>query len=56
MFEDIRKNPIMMIIVICLIIIIVISVFTPRKNRLTAGLNVGGHIGSLKGDFNLWLT
>jgi len=29
------------------------KVFTPRKNRLTAGLNLGGHIGSLKGEFNI---
>ena len=47
MFEDLRKKPLMIILTCALLVIIIIAVFTPRKNRLTAGLNLGGHIGSL---------
>ena len=53
MFENLRRNPIMIVVTIALIIIIIIGVFTPRNNRLTAGFNLGGHIGSLKGEFNI---
>ena len=53
MFENLKKNPIMIVIAIALIIIIIIGVFTPLRNRLTAGLNLGGHIGSLRGEFNI---
>jgi protein disulfide-isomerase-like protein len=53
MFEELRKNPLMIIILCALLIIIIIAVFTPRKHRLTAGFNLGGHIGSLKGEFNI---
>lgn len=53
MFEKIKKQPVLQIVLLALLIIIVISVFTPREGRLTAGINVGGHVGSLRGGFNL---
>ena len=53
MFERIRKNPILIVLLTALLIIIVIGVFTPRNNRLTAGLKLGGHIGSLRGSLNI---
>ena len=52
MFEKIRKQPILQIVLLALVIIIIIAVFTPRGGRLTAGLNVNAHVGSLKGGFN----
>ena len=53
MFEKIKKQPVLQIVLLALLIIIVISVFTPREGRLTAGISVGGHVGSLRGGFNL---
>jgi protein disulfide-isomerase A6 len=52
MFEKIRKQPILQIVLLALVIVIIIAVFTPRGGRLTAGLNVNAHVGSLKGGFN----
>ena len=56
MFEKIKKQPVLQIVLLALLIIIVISVFTPREGRLTAGISVGGHVGSLRGGFNLETT
>jgi protein disulfide-isomerase-like protein len=53
MFEDMRRNPLMIVLACALIIIIIIAVFTPRNHRLTAGLRLGGHVGSLRGEFNV---
>ena len=53
MFQKIRKNPILQIVLIALAIIIVVAVFTPRGNSLTAGLRVNANVGRLQGGFNL---
>lgn len=53
MLDKIRKNPVLQIVLIALVIIIIIAVFTPRGGRLSAGLNVKGHVGSLRGGFGL---
>lgn len=53
MLNRIRKSPLLMILVCALLIIILIGVFTPRNNRLTAGLSLAGHIGSLRGRLNI---
>lgn len=53
MFEIIKNQPVLQIVLLALLIIIVISIFTPREGRLTTGINVGGHVGSLRGGFNL---
>ena len=54
MFEKFKKlEPICQILMVAMVIIIIIAVFSPRYNeRLSAGLNVGAHIGGLKGGFN----
>ena len=37
-----------------MVIIIIIAIFSPRGNsRLSAGLNVAGHVGGLRGGFNV---
>ena len=53
MFDKIKKNPILQIVLIALAIIIVVAVFTPRGNSLTAGLRVNANVGRLQGGFNL---
>ena len=49
LMKNIKKNPLKTVLVLALIIIIIIGVFSPRMNRLTAGLNIGGHLGRLRG-------
>ena len=55
MFENFKKNPVLLVILLALCIIIIVAVFTPRggKNHLSAGLKFGGHVGSLRGNFNI---
>jgi|694.fasta_scaffold138478_6 thiol-disulfide isomerase/thioredoxin len=53
MFDKIRKNPVLQIVLLALVIIIIISVFTPRGGRFSAGVSAKGHVGSLRGGFGL---
>ena len=55
MLERFKKlQPIYQILMVAMVIIIIIAVFSPRGNsRLSAGLNVAGHVGGLRGGFNV---
>ena len=53
MFDKVKKNPVLQIVLLALVIVIIIAVFTPRGGRFSAGLSAKGHVGSLRGGFNL---
>lgn len=55
MLEKLKKlEPIYQILMVAMIIIIIIAVFSPRgSSRLSAGLNVDGHVGGFRGGFNV---
>lgn len=53
MFDKVKKNPVLQIVLLALVIVIVIAVFTPRSCRFSVGLSAKGHVGSLRGGFNL---
>ena len=53
MLENLKKNPIMLVIVVLLIVIIILGVLSPLTNKLTAGVNIKGHLGNLKGEFKI---
>ena len=53
MFDRIRKNPILVVLLTALLIVVIIGVFTPRHDRLTAGFNLGAHLGKLRGALNI---
>ena len=52
MFEQIKKRPVLQVILVVMIVIILVAVFAPRQTALV-GLNVNASLGNLKGGFNV---
>ena len=52
MFEQIRKRPVLQVILVVVLVVILVAVFSPRNTGL-AGLSVNARLGNIRGGFNI---